>query len=235
MGPSSMLNFKGEHGPSKEYKKAVEETHAGHLSTQVYDKKAREHGELEWNKHMDHQAELANQIRDVCERSDAEDARNAKINEMENNQVLAQHHASRRWAKKQAEEEERVKHLQTVVQQDKDRLKDDYKVGSNGKIMKGDYRRMTVEEEHDIYNQNAQIILEKRIKKQQEIAEEAAHAQQTLGVTNILHAVASVNVSMHKERTRNFLKDNEAMAAAKREQDAQEHVRYMQYEPDYMK
>ena len=58
------------------------------------------------NKHMDHQAELANQIRDVCERSDAEDARNAKINEMENNQVLAQHHASRRWAKKQAEEED---------------------------------------------------------------------------------------------------------------------------------
>lgn len=235
MGPSSMLNFKGEHGASKEYKKAVKETHAGHLSTQVHDKKAREHGELEWNKHMDHQAELANQIRDVCERSDAEDARNAKINEMENNQVLAQHHASRRWAKKQAEEEERVKHLQTVVQQDKDRLKDDYKVGSNGKIMKGDYRRMTVEEEHDIYNQNAQIILEKRIKKQQEIAEEAAHAQQTLGVTNILHAVANVNVSMHKERTRNFLKDNEAMAAAKREQDAQERVRYMQYEPDYMK
>jgi len=233
LGPSSFQNFAGQKGGSKEDKKETQQTMAFDLAMQVQMKSDRQREELEWNNHMDEQSMLANQVRHLCETNDAEEARNLKHEEVQINQVLAADQNARKMAKKRREEEERMKHLTTVVQQDKDRLKDDYKVCDNGKLVRTEYRRMTIQEEQDVYNTNAQLILDKKIRKQQEMAVEAAHAQQTLGCTAVLDAVAGMRSQMAKDRTIDFLADNAGLAAAKREKDVQERIAYKSYAPDY--
>jgi len=229
-GLSSMQVFEGQKLGGNDRKKEMQQGMKEYLTMQMQEKEARNRADKEWHDEADRQASLANHVRAHCEQSDMMEMRNDKIAEAEENRMLAMTHAEQKKAKLAREAAEREKHCATVMHQDKMRMAQDYQLASNGKLVRTEYRRLTLEEEQDVYNQNAQIILEKRARKQQEDAEEAAHARQVAGHTALLHHVESTKQAMHKERTRNSLKDNDAMAAAKREKDVQERRSYMSYD-----
>merc|ERR1711933_423806 len=82
----------------------------------------------------------------------------------------------RRQEKMERDAKERAQQVEGVRTSDRMNEVHDYQVGMDGKLIRTEYKRLTVEEEQDVYSTNARIVLDKQARKRQEALEEAQHA-----------------------------------------------------------
>merc|ERR1711865_983826 len=80
-------------------------------------------------------------------------------------------------------------HMDNLTQSDRMTERLDQPLGLNGKIRKSDYKRFTLEQEHDVYSTNARLAKDKKDRERDEAAEEAHHSYNALTGVAVLHAL----------------------------------------------
>lgn len=220
LGPSSFLKFAGDCDDPHARRREQHAATRAYLQEQIDAKKARERAERERDLKFDQELLLANQVRGLCEQAEQEEAHQAKLMEAANNAELAKVHMAR----KQMRHE---KHVQNCNKHVKDQLDDprlleqvDYMIGSNGKIMKGEFRRLSQGQRQDVWNTNGMIILDKHARKAAEQEEGMMHAHQVTKNSEILGALEAEKVRMVRERRLKAEEENKILAIERRANDA---------------
>jgi len=220
LGPSSMLKFAGDCNDEQAKKHQQHMATRAWLQEQIDAKKAREAAELARDRKFDEELMLANQVRGLCEQAAIEEAKQEKLIEAQNNAQLAAMHAQR----KQMRHE---KHVASCNKEVEDQLLDerllekvDYTVGSNGKILKGEFRRLSQAQRQDVWNTNGMIILDKQARKAAEQEEGVLHAEQARKNAEVLGALEAEKIRMVKERRLKAEEENRLLAVERRANDA---------------
>mmetsp|Transcript_109700 Transcript_109700/g.305192 ORF Transcript_109700/g.305192 Transcript_109700/m.305192 type:complete len:376 (+) Transcript_109700:1-1128(+) len=229
LGPASMSKFQGEQIDANRKRQLQKET-ADALKRQMQEKKDREQAEKDFDRfHADKMAQ-ANYMRAHCETATQREVRDDKVAEAEENQALAAARRMRAQAKAQRERDEAMQHAHSVANSDRMCERHDYKVGSNGKLLKNEYKRLTLEEEQDVYNTNAHLLLEKKAMRQARAAESARESQIAATCAAVLGNVEVERARQQRERQAKLVAENQALAAAKREKDIKEKIAHKAFE-----
>merc|ERR1719456_2099173 len=88
--------------------------------------------------------------------------------ESEENQRIAQQHYARKMAAKERSAMAVQAHVDHEMNSERLMELTDYKLGCDGRLMKGEYKRLSVDEEQEVYNQNARLMLEKQARMRAE-------------------------------------------------------------------
>merc|ERR1712176_604666 len=172
----------------------------------------------------DQEALHATNVRAYCEYSEQEERRQDKIEESEFNKVMAKVQCEKRQARTQRDADEKAKHVNHITNSERMTESCDYKTGENGRLVRTEYRRLSVDEEQDVHNTNAQLVLQKKMQAKAEREEEARNARDVgLGVS-VQHSLEAMKQSRIKERTMQMVKENQEAAEAKRKSDARERL-----------
>lgn len=107
----------------------------------------------------------------------------------------------------------------------------DSKVGFTGRLLKAEYKRLSLEQEQDVYNSNARQLINKLSTKQAQKEEEAAEASRINCSVAVLGALEEERVRQQQERRMRIIEENQRLAAAKREADKEERKEYLKYDP----
>merc|ERR1719171_2132976 len=94
--------------------------------------------------------------------------RQDKLEEARENKQLAATHHARKQAMRMKDAEAANAHVQNEMQSDRMMELTDYKLGVDGRLMKAEYKRLSVEEEQDVYNTNARLMLERQARSRAE-------------------------------------------------------------------
>lgn len=230
LGPSSMQKWSSSGKDTKEYKRAVQMQQAAWLQQQIDEKKQKEQAEKEYDRYYDTQVNMAAHIRGLCEQAAEQEQREEKCAEAADNLKIAEEHRARREALKKKEFDSRVRHAASVKGSDLLSEAPDWKLGTNGRLQKGEYKRLTLEEEQGVYNTNARILLDKHAKKQADAAEEAHHtAVMELGVA-VLGAVEVERAKQTKERMLKNAEENQAIINARVKNKHAERMAYLAFD-----
>lgn len=232
LGPSSCQIFEGENANTKERKKAVHTAQRDWLLQQMADKQAYREQEAEGDRLYDEAMKTANEVRGICEQAAKDEARDEKIAEAEENRAMAAAHQSRRQAALNREAMKTQMHCSHMADSDLVTERHDYKLGFDGRLLKTEYKRLTLEEEQDVHNVNARLVLEQQALKRAQAEEEAIHAHHTHTAAAVLGGIESEKERMRLERAKKMVAENQAMAASKRASGARERALYRSFEPD---
>jgi len=230
-GPSSMLKFPSHGKATPEAKQQSQQAQAAWLAFQVQEKMDREAYERDLDKIHAERAMLASQVRAVCEDNDIQEQRGSKCEEAEENRRLAQLAQQEKQARKLEDEALKQKHIETVLTSDWMGEMHDAKIGLTGKPMKAEYKRLSLEEEQEIYNSNARQLLEKRVKKKADVMEKAEDAAKIHCNVAVLGALEDERVRQQQERRQRMVEENKRLALAKKAADKEERVEYFKYDP----
>ncbi|CAK9100645.1 unnamed protein product [Durusdinium trenchii] len=231
LGPSSMLKFSSEGKQNPELKRQGREAMASWLAAQVQEKQDREAHEKELDRMHDDRAMLAAHVRGVCEDNEIKEQQDAKCEEAAENVRLAQLALERKKAKKAADDAWKQRHIDSVVNSERMTESCDSKVGITGRFLKAEYKRLSLEEEQDVYNSNARQLINKWSTKQALKEEEAAEAARINCSVAVLAALEEERARQQQERRMRIIEENKKLAAAKREADKDERKEYFKYDP----
>mmetsp|Transcript_97064 Transcript_97064/g.202810 ORF Transcript_97064/g.202810 Transcript_97064/m.202810 type:complete len:376 (-) Transcript_97064:87-1214(-) len=232
LGASSMTKFQGAEVNWEEKRRQKQAT-ADWLHEQMAEKQEREEAEKEWHRWHDEKAFEASQVCASCELATLQEMKEDKEQEARDNLEMA---AAKR---KQLDEKKRQEALEAKMHADNVRNSDllvephDYKVGSTGKLLKGEYKRVTIEEEADVYNTNAHLFIQKRDQERQEAEMARQDHHRTLQVVSVLGAVEDEKARQTKARQMQIMAENRKAAEQRRAGAAEEHRKYLSfdYEP----
>jgi len=228
LGPSCFQRFSGQEPPNlKAHKKALQQQQREFLLEQMREKEQRRQAELEEDRKYDQHTLMATQVRSYCEHVELEERRQDKRDEAEINRHLADGHAQRRQARAQREAEEKARHVHNVVNDDRMREAHDWKVGQTGKLV--EYKRLSLDEEQEVYNEMARQMLEKQGRKQAEAAEDAEHARAQQTQVQVLQALEHERARQQKERLQRVVDHNKGLAASKHGLDDDERRKYRSF------
>lgn len=227
MGPSSMLVFEGHHIPDKGDLAAQT---AAWLGKQVQEKKDREAAERERDLYYDSQQIAGSHIRKYIDQTEEEEKRQDKVDEAMANLDIAEQHRARRQAKVEKEKAAKDAHAAYVANHDMLTEKHDWKLGTNGKLTRMDYKRLSQEEQQDVLNTNARLLLEKKAKEQFMKDDGAYELQGINNCIGVLAAVESEQERLRRERQMAVVRENAAMAEAKRARDAEARMAYKSFD-----
>lgn len=234
IGPSSFLKFGGD-APvdQKAHKKALQQQQREMLLEQIREKEDRARAEREADRRFDEHTLMSAQVRAHCEHAEQNERRQDKIEEAEYNRKLAEFHSQRRQARSQRDSEEKARHIDGVIHDDRFTEAQDWKLGQNGKLLSQEYKRLTLDQEHHHYNTMAQQVLEKQARRQVELAEEAEYSQAVNTQVSVLSALEAERMRQQKLRRQKVVDHNQQLAAQKHELDADERRKYrsFEYEP----
>eukprot|EP00444_Apocalathium_aciculiferum_P022700 CAMPEP_0183440682 /NCGR_PEP_ID=MMETSP0370-20130417/82450_1 /TAXON_ID=268820 /ORGANISM="Peridinium aciculiferum, Strain PAER-2" /LENGTH=375 /DNA_ID=CAMNT_0025629633 /DNA_START=11 /DNA_END=1138 /DNA_ORIENTATION=+ len=228
LGPCSMTKFQGE-AIDKEGKKRAQKQTADDLMKQMQEKRVRQQAEKDIDRFYDQKAFEASQICAHCENATNQEMHDDKIAEARENLEMAAQKRQHMQMKKQREAQEKHIHTHSVMNSDLLTEVHDYKVGSNGKLMKGEFKRLSIEEEADVYNQNAHLVVQSRMKAKQEADAAKALHSHTLGVVAVLGAVEEEKSRQAKEKQMAMVAENQRLAAAKKSNDVDERRKYLSF------
>merc|ERR1719240_276438 len=231
-GPSSMML--GEQ-PEVALAKKIEKQKQmrGWLHEQMSDKEARKAAEKEVDRMLDEEAAFANSIRAYCEKAAKVEAREEKCAEVADNKVIAEQHAQRRQARVNKNIMMNENHVTKIMADEGLAEKYDYIVGSNGKLQKGEFRRMSDAEKQEAWNTNAVQILNKMRAKANEKREDMEHAADIARGCEVLQAVELEKKRMVTERRLRAEEHNRKMAVSKSATDLIERRNYLHVNPHY--
>lgn len=222
LGPSSMQVFASDcldPGAKKKLQQAdIKET----LMAQIYEKEERAQAEKEMNKLYDEHMFFTSQVATMCEEQTLDDMKANKLAEAAENQALAVQHRERRLMREQRELDLKMQHAAEV--QNSDRMKEthDYKVGSDGRLTKGDYKRLTVEEEQDNYNHNAYLVLQNQARRKWQNEQDNDGADQLKFSTDVQNSLEAEKQRQRQEKLQQMVAHNKSMAETKRVMDVKE-------------
>lgn len=231
LGPSSMLKFSSQSQQSAEKKKQGQEELSTWLAAQVQEKKDRLAYEQEFDRIPDERAMLSAHVRAVCEDTEMQEQQDAKCEEAAENARLAKLVLEQRKAKKEADDAWKQRHIETVMNSERMNESVDSKVGFTGRLLKAEYKRLSLEQEQDVYNSNARQLIDKLSTKQAHKEEEAAEASRINCSVAVLGALEEERVRQQQERRMRIIEENKRLAAAKREADKEERKEYFKYDP----
>jgi len=230
-GPSSMLKFSSVGQETPEQKHARQQATSAWLMEQMREKQDRDNEEKEFDRRYDERVALASHVRAVCEEAERQEQRDEKCAEAAENLRMAQMVRERNQAKKDADNALKNRHVESIMTSDWYNEAHDWKLGVTGKLMKAEYKRMSIEEEQDVYNSNARQILDKRAMKMADKEEEAQDVANIKTSVAVLGAVEEERFRLQQERRMKIVEENNRLAAAKKEQKRQEKEEYLRYDP----
>eukprot|EP00434_Breviolum_minutum_P004947 symbB.v1.2.004364.t1/scaffold240.1/size264318/20 len=231
LGPSSMLKFSSESQQTAEKKKQGREELKAWLAAQVQEKEDRLAYEKDLDRIHDERAMLSAHVRAVCEDTEMQEQQDAKCEEAAENVRLAQLALEQRKAKKEADDVWKQRHIDTVMSSERMNESCDSKVGVTGRLLKAEYKRLSLEQEQDVYNSNARQLVSKFGMKQAQKEEDAAEASRINCSVAVLTALEEERVRQQQERRMRIIEENKKLAAAKREADKEERKEYFKYDP----
>lgn len=231
LGPSSMLKFSSESQQTAEKKKQGREELKAWLAAQVQEKEDRLAYEKDLDRIHDERAMLSAHVRAVCEDTEMQEQQDAKCEEAAENVRLAQLALEQRKAKKEADDVWKQRHIDTVMSSERMNESCDSKVGVTGRLLKAEYKRLSLEQEQDVYNSNARQLVSKFGMKQSQKEEDAAEASRINCSVAVLTALEEERVRQQQERRMRIIEENKKLAAAKREADKEERKEYFKYDP----
>lgn len=233
LGISSVQQFEGEKFEGEQFAEIKKNRQAATkewLQAQMAEKKERHEAERQLDAQYDQAVMTANEVRAICENSLLDEMRADKVQEAQDNLVLAQAHASRRQAQKDRDNHEAIKHADGVMQSDRMKETHDYLRGVDGRVMKGEYKRMSLEEESNVINTNKYIVLEKKFRQQQEKEAEMEEARKTNVAIGVLGGVEEHKNRYLMNKRMQMVEENKAMAEAKRQMDQIERHKYKSFD-----
>mmetsp|Transcript_40166 Transcript_40166/g.93337 ORF Transcript_40166/g.93337 Transcript_40166/m.93337 type:complete len:399 (+) Transcript_40166:59-1255(+) len=221
LGPSCFQTFEGQADADPSIRKRAQQQQVrDYLQQQIREKHEREQAEREQSRRFDEEAIAACQVRSYCEHAEREERRLDKIDEAAHNRQLAEVHSKRRQARAEKEAEDKARHVEHV----KESLRE-----APGKE-RTDCKRLTIDEEQEHYNAMAMQVLEKQIRRQAELAEEAEHAQATATGAAVLSALEAERERQQKARVQRMVEHNKVLEDRKHKADDDERRKYRSWE-----
>jgi hypothetical protein len=229
LGPSSVQTFEGEDFLAQKKKKENQLNMREWLAHQCAEKMAAQDRERESDRLYDEAMRVANEVRGVCEVSNAEEMVNEKKAEAEENKRLAEVHRNRKQMALDKERKARLDHVENERNSERLRELHDYKLGVDGRLMKGEYKRLSLDEEANVYDTNAQLVLEKMANQRAQKA--ASMAESKLGgqADMVLNAIEMEKDRATAARRQEAEDANKALAAKKKAYDKLETKAYRSF------
>jgi hypothetical protein len=226
-GPSSMLVFQGHHVPDKS---ELAITRAETLRKQVQEKKERDDLEVVRDREFDKQSVMAGHIRKHIEQAEEEEHKMETIALAQDNIQIAEQHKARKEAKNAKELDAKAKHVETQKASDFLTEAHDYRIGATGKLVRTEYKRLTMEEQQDVLNTNLRLMLEKKASHKYDKDDEAAELKNIETSIGVLSAIEDEHGRIRKAKQLEIVNHNKALAAAKRENDVKERRAYKSFD-----
>lgn len=233
LGLSSMQHFEGEGRGTKETAHRLKQMQAQWLAEQVAEKEARAAAEREADLRADHHMMMANQVRGICEEEERQNRLQDKLEETAENQLLAQQQALRRQERQRKELDEQQRHVDHVRTGDLLTEASDYKLGVDGRLQRAEYKRCSMEEEQDVYDTNAKLVLEKKAQREREAREEAEHAASVNFGVAVLGHIEEERARQLRERRRRMNEHNSGLSQTKRASDTKERQEYLSFHMNF--
>jgi len=230
LGASSIQQFEGEDFVAQQRKKEQVSTMREWLHYQMAQKKEYVEREGVQTRLYDEAMMTANELRGLCEQANIEERQQDKREEAAENKALAvMHHARKEGARARD-----IKAVQAHVdnEMNSERMMElaDYKIGSDGKLMKAEYKRATVEEEQGVYDGNARLILEKQAKSRMERSEDTIAAGQNFSADIVLNTIENEKARATRDRRLAVEEFNKSLIQEKRDFRNMEKQAYRSYE-----
>jgi len=226
LGPSSIQYFEGEDFLAQKRKKEAVASTQEWLAHQVaYKKEYKEHEKVA-DRLYDEAMATANEVRGLCEKATIEDMIAEKKAEAEENKRIAAIHAARKQAAREKESKAAQDHVEN--ERNSDRLMElaDYKLGIDGRLMKGEYKRLSVDEEQGVHNTNAQLLLEQQARRRAEKSGDSIEAKQNYAADMVLATVEAHKEKVQRQQRIEVDKFNKVIAQQKRDFDVRERKAY---------
>merc|ERR1712139_76052 len=146
------------------------------------------------------------------------------------NKTIAAQHAARKQAARERNTREVQAHVETEMNSERLLELADYKLGVDGRLMKGEYKRLSAEEEQGVYDMNARLMLEKQARQRAEKSGESVDYEQNLAADMVLNAVQIEKSKTERQRRIEVEEFNKELAKQKRGFDALERKAYRAYD-----
>jgi len=229
LGMSSLQMFAGEDLDHVNRKKDCQNMQKDWLMQQMAEKKAQADADRREDQELDRLALVANEVRAVCEQAARDEQREDKRNEAQDNLNMAAQQRAKREAQMQRGAAQTKAHMDGLMQSDRMTERLDQPRGLDGKLRRPDYKRLTLEQEHDVYATNARLAKDKKDREREEAAEESHHSYNALTGVAVLHALEGEKNRQHLSRRMQMVEHNKAHAEAKRAQEAEDKRRYKSF------
>jgi len=230
LGPSSVQCFEGEDFVAQQKKKEATKEMRDFLQYQIAMKQGARDREKESDRLYHESQVTANELRGLCEKATLEDMRDSKLQEARDNKQIAALHAARKQAAREREAAAVTNHAE--YERTSERLMEtaNYKLGVDGRLMKGEYKRLSVEEEQDVHDTNARVMLEKQARRRAEKHSDTMQARQNYAADMVLNTLEEEKINAERQRRIEIERQNKELARQKKEFSTLERTAYKSYD-----
>jgi len=229
---SSMQYFACEESSSPEHLRQKKQFTKEWLLAQMEEKQHMHRHEDAVNKVHDDESIMANQARTLAQQAMAQESKEEIIWAAQDNIRLAQERRERQQAKKHREQDDERAHVQKVMDHNLERAKHDYSLSQESPGKKIDFKRSTYQEEQQMYDVNAVIVMSKQHAGDREAEIDRAYMRLGNIVEGVLgHREQTLESSRVSNRKR-LEEDNQASAKMKREAQLDTRRSYLSFHPD---
>merc|ERR1719454_2549181 len=102
----------------------------------------------------------------------------------------------------------------------------DYKLGVDGRLMKAEYKRLSMEEEQGVYDTNARLMLERQARMRAEKSGDTMESTGAIASDMVLNTIESAKAMAERNRRIEVEKFNKTLAQQKRDFDTLERKAY---------
>jgi len=230
LGPSSIQSFEGEDFLAQVRKKEAVASTREWLAYQMAAKREAAEQEKDAERLYDEAMMTANEVRGLCEKANIEEQMADKMTEAQDNKMLAEQHHARKLAARQREMQATQVHVEGEMNSERLMELVDYKVGCDGRLMKGEYKRLSLEEEQGVYDANARLMLEKQARRRAEKSGGGFEQDQYIASDMVLHAIEGEKARAARQRRSDLDGFNQSLVMKKKDFDTLERKAYKSYE-----
>lgn len=230
LGASSIQYFEGEDFKAASRKKEATSSTREWLAFQMSTKKAYQEQEKEADRLYEIAQATANQVRGLCEKATIEDMIADKKAEAADNKIIAKQHAARKQAAREREAAAVQAHADQEMNSDRMMELADYQLGVDGRLMKAEYKRLSVEEEQSVYDVNARLMLERQARKRAEKSGDSIECSQNYAADMVLHTLENEKARQERARRVACEQENKLLAMQKNNFDVMERKAYKSYD-----
>jgi len=230
LGPSSIQCFEGEDFLAKKRKEEMGTQIREWLEYQKAEKQDAKDREVAIDQQYDQAMVVANEMRGLCEKANIEEQAAEKREEAAENKALAAIHHERRQKNRLKDALAAQAHVQSEMQSDRMMELADYKLGVDGRLMKAEYKRLSWEEEQNVYDTNARQVLELQARKKAEKSGGGDEAADNYAADMVLNTLESAKANAERQRRMKIDDFNKSLVKQKKDFDVLEKQAYMSYD-----
>lgn len=214
LGPSSFLKFKGDDPPLTKEK---QQQQSCWLNEQLQIKREQGASDDKDDRILAMQNAMASRLMRLAIDGNHKAARDARKQTMLENQRLAESTKALQQDKLRKDQDLALQHVSTIRSDDRLREAIDWQLGSHGRYLKGEYKRLSAEQEQAIYDTNAQMIQSKQLSRTGVATlEKGAEKTETVRACNFLSILETEKMHLKKDRERAVVEENFRLAEERR-------------------